>query len=105
MDAASIYVCTAYAAVLSACVAGAFSRSYNANLAQRLALALLGLWSAWRIQLVYAYGWGYPHETFMATALLLYAVGSAHKTIRYGLKRRQSGRALGHPCRRQGDLL
>lgn len=83
IDPWSLYVCAAYAVVLLACTAGAFSRAYAANLLQRLALALLALWSAWRIELVARYGWGYPHEPMVATALLLYAVGSLHKTIKH----------------------
>jgi hypothetical protein len=93
MDAASIYVTVAYAVVFSACVAGAFAHSYDANLPQRIAMALFAIWSVWRVQLVVVYGWGYPHETFVATALLLYAVGSAWKTIKW-TKRRQRARRV-----------
>lgn len=82
-DLSSLYVCGAYTVFLLLCAAGAFSRSYDANLAQRLALALLALWAAWRIELVLRSGWGYPHETLVATALLLYATGSLYKTIKY----------------------
>lgn len=104
MTIADLYVCAAYVVVLAACIAGAFSRSYNANLAQRLALALLALWSVWRIELVYLNGWGYPHETFVATAMLLYACGSAQKTIKWGIKRHRWTREHGYPCRRNGDM-
>lgn len=79
----SYYVCTAYAVLLLVCAAGAFSRAYAANLAQRFALAILAVWSAWRIELVLSNGWGYPHEPVVASALLLYALGSVHKTIKF----------------------
>lgn len=79
-DLWSLYVCTAYAVLLLICTAGAFSRAYAANLAQRVALGMFALWSAWRIELVLRYGWGYPHEPMVASALLLYALGSLFKT-------------------------
>lgn len=103
MDAGSIYVCTAYVVVCAACIAGAFSRDYSANLLQRLALAIFALWSTWRAQLVYEYGWGYPHETLVATALLLYAAGSALKTLRWKRKHTHALKRFGHPARRKDD--
>ena len=87
MDFASIYVCAAYVVVLACCVVGAFDRNYDANLLQRLALFLFALWSIWRMQLVYLHGWGYPHEPLVATAMLLYAVGSVHKTFKWRAQR------------------
>ena len=48
MDAWGGFVVLAYAVFLSACTVGAFSRAFQANLAQRLALALFAAWSAWR---------------------------------------------------------
>lgn len=103
MTVADIYVCAAYVVIFVACIAGAFSSSYDANLAQRLALALLGLWSVWRIELVYQHGWGYPHEAFVATTMLLYAVGSIAKTIKWRIKRGRAIRDWGHPKRRWDD--
>lgn len=103
MDAGSIYVCTAYIVVCAACIAGAFSRDYSANLLQRLALGLFALWSTWRAQLVYESGWGYPHETLVATALLLYAAGSALKTMAWQRRRRRALKCWGHPARRKDD--
>lgn len=79
----SYYVCAAYAVLLLVCAAGAFSKAYAANLAQRFALATLAVWSAWRVELVLSHGWGYPHEPVVASALLLYALGSAHKTLKH----------------------
>lgn len=102
MQALQAYICTVYAVVLLACVAGAFNRHYDANLAQRVALSLFALWAAWRIRLVYDNGWGYPHEPMVATALLLYAVGSGFKTIKWRLRHRRT--RAGHPCRRKDDL-
>ena len=88
----SYYVCTAYAVVLLVCVVGAFSSAYAANLAQRLALAMLAVWSVWRIELVMAHGWGYPHEPVVASALLLYALGSVHKTLKHKRASRKRNR-------------
>lgn len=106
MDASIAYVCTAYAIVLGCCVVGAFDKDYDANLMQRTALFLFALWSAWRVQRVYAHGWGYPHETLVVSALLLYAAGSVVKTLRW---RRRRSRAhsqwncMGRPMRRKED--
>lgn len=95
MQLANAYVCTAYAVVVLCCVVGAFNRTYDANLAQRIALALFALWSVWRIQLVSQHGWGYPHETMVVSALLLYAVGSASKTLKYIRAARRGNRRIG----------
>ena len=95
MDAWGGFVVLAYAVFLSACTVGAFSRAFQANLAQRLALALFAVWSAWRMGLVWRHGWGYPHEPLMAAAMALYALGSAYKTIAYRFKARKGGRRRG----------
>ena len=93
MDAWGGFVVLAYAVFLSACTVGAFSRAYSANLAQRL--ALFAVWSAWRMGLVWRHGWGYPHEPLVASAMALYALGSAYKTIAYRFKARKGGRRRG----------
>lgn len=95
MDAWGSFVVLAYAIFFTACAVGAFSRAYSANLAQRLALALFAVWSAWRMGLVWRHGWGYPHEPLMAAAMALYALGSAYKTIAYRFKARKGGRRRG----------
>ena len=95
MDAWGGFVVLAYAVFLSACTVGAFSRAFQANLAQRLALALVAVWSAWRMGLVWRHGWGYPHEPLVAAAMALYALGSAYKTIAYRFKARKGGRRRG----------
>ena len=92
---ASGYVIAAYGVLIASCVLGSFSRLYDANLAQRLALAVLCVWAVWRIKLVIDYGWGHPHETTIASALALYAGGSAYKTIRYALRNRRRDRRSG----------
>ena len=97
MDAWGSFVVLAYAIFFTACAVGAFSRTYSANLAQRLAMALFAVWSAWRMGLVWRHGWGYPHEPLVASAMALYALGSAYKTIVFRL-RAKKGR------RRNGDV-
>ena len=97
MDAWGSFVVLAYAIFFTACAVGAFSRTYSANLAQRLAMALFAVWSAWRMDLVWRHGWGYPHEPLVASAMALYALGSAYKTIVFRL-RAKKGR------RRNGDV-
>ena len=97
MDAWGSFVVLAYAIFFTACAVGAFSRAYSANLAQRLAMALFAVWSAWRMGLVWRHGWGYPHEPLVASAMALYALGSAYKTIVFRL-RAKKGR------RRNGDV-
>ena len=95
LDAWGGFVLAAYAVFLSACTVGAFSRAFQANLPQRLALALFAVWSAWRMGLVWRHGWGYPHEPLVASAMALYALGSAYKTIAYRFKARKGGRRRG----------
>ena len=95
MDAWGGFVVLAYAIFFTACTVGAFSRAYSANLAQRLALALFAVWSAWRIGLVWRHGWGYPHEPMVASAMALYALGSAYKTIVFRLRAKKGGRRHG----------
>lgn len=106
MDALHTYICTVYAVVLLACAIGAFNRHYDANLLQRLALSMFALWAVWRIRLVYSHSWGYPHEPLVATALLLYAIGSGFKTLKYWRRRSRQRQALqraGCPMRRKED--
>ena len=95
LDAWGGFVVLAYAVFLSACTVGAFSRAFQANLAQRLALALFAVWSAWRMGLVWRHGWGYPHEPLVASAMALYALGSAYKTIVFRLRAKKGGRRNG----------
>ena len=95
MDAWGGFVVLAYAIFFTACTVGAFSRAYSANLAQRLALALFAVWSAWRMGLVWRHGWGYPHEPLVAAAMALYALGSAYKTIAYLFRAKKGGRRHG----------
>ena len=95
MDAWGGFVVLAYAVFLSACTVGAFSRAFQANLAQRLALALFAVWSAWRMGLVWRHGWGYPHEPLVASAMALYALGSAYKTMIFRLRAKKGGRRRG----------
>ena len=102
MGFTSAYVCAAYVIVLLACVVGAFDRDYDANLLQRLALFIFAMWSAWRIQLVSANGWGYPHEPLVASALLMYAAGSVYKTLKWTLRHKSVRDS--NPRRRRGDL-
>ena len=95
MDAWGSFVVLAYAIFFTACAVGAFNRTYSANLAQRLAIALFAVWSAWRMGLVWRHGWGYPHEPLMASAMALYALGSAYKTIVFRLRAKKGGRRHG----------
>ena len=95
MDAWGGFVVLAYAIFFTACTVGAFSRAYSANLAQRLALAMFAVWSAWRMGLVWRHGWGYPHEPLVASAMALYALGSAYKTIVFRLRAKKGGRRHG----------
>lgn len=77
------YVIVVYALFSLTTIVGALNRFFDANLTQRLALSLLGLWAIWRITLVYEFGWSYPHEPMMVTALGLYAIGTITKTVSY----------------------
>ena len=95
MDAWGSFVVLAYAIFFTACAVGAFSRAYSANLAQRLAMTLFAVWSVWRMGLFWSHGWGYPHEPLVASAMALYALGSAYKTIAYRFKARKGGRRRG----------
>ena len=95
MDAWSSFVVLAYAIFFTACAVGAFSRTYSANLAQRLAMALFAVWSVWRMGLFWSHGWGYPREPLVASAMALYALGSAYKTIVFRLRAKKGGRRHG----------
>lgn len=95
LDAWGSFVVLAYAIFFTACAVGAFSRAYSANLAQRLALALFAVWSAWRMGLVWRHGWGCPRELLVASAMALYALGSAYKTIVFRLRAKKGGRRHG----------
>lgn len=79
----STYVIVVYAIFSVMTIVGALNRIFDANLTQRIALSLLGLWAAWRITLVYEFGYSYPHEPMIATALGLYAIGTITKTVSY----------------------
>lgn len=81
--AMAYYICGAYVVLFIVCLFGAFSKNYSANFMQSTAILLFALWAAWRIGLVWKFGWGYPHEPLVATALLLYSVGSFLKTWNY----------------------
>jgi len=80
MDWILVYICIVYLFVLAACVLGAFNMTFNANVVQRVALFLLAVWAVWRFRLVLAYGWAYPHEPLVVTALGLYAAGTVLQT-------------------------
>ena len=45
--------------------------------------------------LVWRHGWGYPHEPLVASAMALYALGSAYKTIVFRLRAKKGGRRRG----------
>ena len=79
----NLYICAAYALVFTACVAGAFSENYCANLLQRIALSTLAFWVVWRAGLILERGWGGMHEPVVATALALYSIGSLIKTLKF----------------------
>lgn len=77
------YIVLNFAIVLITSTFGAFSRRFDATILQRLALAMLAIWSAWRIQLLIELGWGQPHEWLIATAIGFYAIGTTIKTLTY----------------------
>lgn len=79
----TLYTCAVYAFVIGACIIGAFDRDYDANLMQRLALGAFAFWSLWRVELIWRYDVGWAHEPLLVTALLLYALGSILKTIKW----------------------
>lgn len=88
MDFFTIYIISAYVLVFVSCLAGSFARTYEANVMQSIALALMAFWSVWRIRLIWEYGWGIPHEPLLATALMCHCVGSVTKTYRYIWRKR-----------------
>ena len=74
------YVIVIYALLFPLALWGAFSSLFSANLCQQVALTMFALWSVWRISLVIDKGWGFPHEWLIATAMLLFALGTVQKT-------------------------
>lgn len=77
----SAYIIFCYFVFLTCTLLGAFSRCFDANLFQRVGLMLFGIWTMWRIYLVYLYGWSYPHEPLIASAFLIYSVSTVYKTF------------------------
>lgn len=77
------YICLIYTFMLIATAVGAFSRAFDANVVQRVALLMFAVWSAWRVQLILERGWGYPHEPLVATAMGMFAVGTIMKSLHY----------------------
>lgn len=80
------YVIACYVVLFVACLAGSFSHRFHANVMQSLGLGILGIWSAWRISLVWQSGWSFPHEPLLATALLFHSIGTISKTLGYVLR-------------------
>lgn len=83
MDWMLVYIVAVYAFVLVAASIGALNAAFDAGIMQRVALLLFALWAAWRVYLIFEHGWSYPHEPLIATALLLYGVGTIAKTVHY----------------------
>lgn len=79
----SLFICTLYAIALLCCGLGLYNNRFDANLLQRIGLVLFAFWSVWRVTLIYKSGWGYPHEPMIATAIVLFAVGTVTKTLRW----------------------
>lgn len=79
----STYVSITYIVIFIACIAGAFSDAYCANLLQRVALSTIAFWTVWRVGLIYERGYSTDHEAVVGTALALYAVGSLLKTLKF----------------------
>lgn len=79
----STYVIITYIGIFVACLAGAFSNAYCANLLQRVALSTLAFWTVWRMGLIYERGYSTEHEAIVGTALALYAIGSLVKTLKF----------------------
>lgn len=77
------YVVAVYAMTLPAAAWGALSPRFDANLLQRVALFGFSLWSVWRISLILDFGYSWPHEPVVVTALALYAAGTVQKTLAY----------------------
>lgn len=83
MDLIFIYIVGIYVFICIASAVGSLNRDFDANIMQRIAMGLLALWAVWRIILIWDYGWSYPHEPVMVTALGIYAVGTITKMIHY----------------------
>ena len=75
-----VYILTAYLYMLAVSIGGVFSRGwFRANCIQQVALFLLAVWSAWRIQLIVEYGYVWTHEALVITATSLFATGTIMK--------------------------
>lgn len=79
----SFFICVIYVLTLILCTIGMYHNSFNANFLQRVALVMMAFWFVWRISLVFQHGWGYPHEQLIAMAMLVFAIGSTVKTLKW----------------------
>lgn len=76
-------VISLFAYVSLACVAGAFSRCYQATLMQRVGVAVVSIWSAWCAFIVYASGHTPGHAVLGGLGMAVFATGTIIKTYRW----------------------
>lgn len=79
----SFIVCLLYGVGLLGCAVGLYNRHYNANVLQRVALALLAVWFVARVLAVFHFGGTYGHEPVIALALAILAIGTLTKTLHH----------------------
>lgn len=77
------YVLLCYGLVFAACLVGSFNQRYRANTLQSIGLAALGLWSMWRMIVLWTDGVGFLNEPVLSTALMCHSIGTVSKTIEW----------------------
>jgi hypothetical protein len=86
LDLQNAYLIAAYCAMLVACAVATFSKSYGANTAQRAALLVFSIYAGGSALEIFRDGHHAPYEIVGVSAILVYVVGSAWKTIKYAVK-------------------
>lgn len=90
----TIYLIIAYLLLAGTCIMGAFSRAFNGDSMQRLALGVLFFWFAGRAYMLITMPYGWPHEPGIVTGLLLYASGTVKKTVKYCIRRKRAAQLI-----------
>lgn len=78
-----IYTIACLLLAASACCWATFSRRFDANTIQRVAMMILALWCIWRAWLMRDNVIGHYQMAVIATGLLLFAIGTLVKTVKY----------------------
>lgn len=83
------YLIFIYLVLAAVCVFGSFSRSFNGDTLQRIALGGLFFCFIYRAHMLTYVNYSWPHEPPLITFLLVFASGTIKKTVQHCLRRRR----------------